>query len=152
MELLKICGKIFFEPWVFGKIYQINGISSALSLRSVVGKTNKTAVLPGFLQNRTRQGQRGHNCCRYWYGGLAWLKFSVTPLLLEIPLIWYILPKTHRFEFPPCLGLLYHWRTLWYVYFFYKWLDNDNFLTSNSHWKLSWIFKRKKWYLEGKGL
>ena len=28
MELLKIRGKIFCKPWIFGKIYQINGISS----------------------------------------------------------------------------------------------------------------------------
>ena len=45
------------KPRVSGKKDQINGISSALLLRAVVGKTKKTAVLPGFLQNRTWQGQ-----------------------------------------------------------------------------------------------
>ena len=66
------------------------GISSALLLHAFVGKTNKTAVLSGFLQNRTRQGECGRNCCCCGYGVLAWLKFLVTPMLLKIPLIWYI--------------------------------------------------------------
>ena len=45
------------KPRVSGKKDQINGISSALLLCAVVGKTKNTAVLPGFLQNRTWQGQ-----------------------------------------------------------------------------------------------
>ena len=49
------------QRWVFGKKEQINGISSVLLFLAILGKTNKTAVLHGFLQNRTQQKQRGHN-------------------------------------------------------------------------------------------